>query len=89
MGWHSQLFFPVHREVGGQFQGNLVQADREGYVNQWGLSRKNIFASVKASLERLGVDYIDLYQCSFGLSFPFMLLIHRHTRSSLRSQHTH
>jgi 1-deoxyxylulose-5-phosphate synthase len=27
-----------------------------------GLSRKNIFAAVNASLERLGVDYIDLFQ---------------------------
>lgn len=82
------MFFPVHREVGGQFQGNLSQADREGYVNQWGLSRKNIFASVKASLERLGVDYIDLYQCSFILS-PFHFQVKtlscriQHTRSPL------
>lgn len=31
-------------------------------VNRWGLSRKHIFDAVDASLERLGVDYIDLYQ---------------------------
>lgn len=30
--------------------------------NQGGLSRKHIFEAVEASLERLGVDYIDLYQ---------------------------
>ena len=30
--------------------------------NQGGLSRKHIFASVDASLKRLGTDYIDLYQ---------------------------
>jgi len=40
-----------------------MDLDQEGYVNQHGLSRKNIFASVKASLERLQLDYIDLYQC--------------------------
>ena len=34
-----------------------------GLVNQWGLSRKNIFDSVKASLKRLNVEYIDLLQC--------------------------
>ncbi|MCZ6656123.1 MAG: aldo/keto reductase [Gammaproteobacteria bacterium] len=30
--------------------------------NRWGLSRKNVIASCDASLERLGTDYIDLYQ---------------------------
>jgi aryl-alcohol dehydrogenase-like predicted oxidoreductase len=30
--------------------------------NGWGLSRKHILASIDASLERLGVDYVDLYQ---------------------------
>ena len=40
-------------------------ADRcdTGYVNLRGLSRKHIFAAVDASLERLGMDYIDLFQC--------------------------
>ena len=33
-----------------------------GKRNRWGLSRKNVVASCDASLERLGVDYIDLYQ---------------------------
>ncbi|KAI0057909.1 aryl-alcohol dehydrogenase [Artomyces pyxidatus] len=37
--------------------------DALGYVNQQGLSRKHIFDSVKASLERLGLDYIDVLQC--------------------------
>ncbi|OZJ06767.1 hypothetical protein BZG36_00418 [Bifiguratus adelaidae] len=32
------------------------------FVNQKGLSRKNLFEAVDASLERLGLDYIDLYQ---------------------------
>ncbi len=33
-----------------------------GTTNQRGLSRKHILASCDASLRRLGVDYIDLYQ---------------------------
>src|SRR2546428_6043423 len=32
-------------------------------ANQWGLSRKHIFDQCEASLRRLGLDYIDLYQC--------------------------
>jgi aryl-alcohol dehydrogenase-like predicted oxidoreductase len=32
------------------------------YVNQHGLSRKHIFDAVEGSLQRLGLDYIDLYQ---------------------------
>ncbi|KAJ6617100.1 NADP-dependent oxidoreductase domain-containing protein [Mycena sp. CBHHK59/15] len=37
--------------------------DAIGYVNQRGLSRKHIFDSVKHSLQRLGLDYIDVLQC--------------------------
>ncbi|GJN88494.1 hypothetical protein Rhopal_001460-T1 [Rhodotorula paludigena] len=33
-----------------------------GYVNRYGLSRKHIFDSVDQSLERLGLDYIDVLQ---------------------------
>lgn len=33
-----------------------------GHVNGAGLSRKHIFDSIDASLRRLGLDYIDLYQ---------------------------
>src|SRR5262245_49561611 len=32
-------------------------------ANDRGLSRKHIFEQCHASLRRLGVDYIDLYQC--------------------------
>ncbi|KAJ5743950.1 aldo-keto reductase [Penicillium manginii] len=38
-----------------------MREDKE-YVNQFGLSRQAIFNSVDASLRRLGVDYIDLFQ---------------------------
>jgi voltage-dependent potassium channel beta subunit len=54
----------------------LSQYRRESYVlatkaympmsrrpNDRGLSRKHVFESVHQSLRRLGVDYIDLYQC--------------------------
>ncbi len=37
-------------------------AEGTGDVNNVGLSRKHIMESVDASLERLGTDYIDLYQ---------------------------
>ncbi|KAI8076362.1 NADP-dependent oxidoreductase domain-containing protein [Halteromyces radiatus] len=36
--------------------------DKSDAVNQFGLSRKHIFDSVEASLKRLQLDYIDLYQ---------------------------
>lgn len=45
--------------------------DNVGYVNQHGLSRKHIFDSVKASLNRLQLDYIDVLQCML----PFVLLL--------------
>ena len=34
-----------------------------GLVNIRGLSRKHIFESIKASLERLQLDYVDVLQC--------------------------
>ncbi|TFY51127.1 hypothetical protein EVG20_g11154 [Dentipellis fragilis] len=43
--------------------GKQGQGDELGYVNQYGLSRKHIFDSVKHSLKRLQLDYIDLLQC--------------------------
>ncbi|KAF8751213.1 Aldo/kereductase family [Rhizoctonia solani] len=39
------------------------EADAAGYVNQYGLSRKHIFESIKHSLERLELDYVDVLQC--------------------------
>lgn len=30
-------------------------------INDWGLSRKNIMNAIEGTLERLGLDYIDLY----------------------------
>jgi voltage-dependent potassium channel beta subunit len=54
----------------------LAQFRRESYVlatkvffpmsdgpNDRGLSRKHVFEQCNASLKRLGVDYVDLYQC--------------------------
>lgn len=40
----------------------LKFAEDPELVNRVGLSRKHIFDAVDASLKRLGVDYIDLYQ---------------------------
>ncbi|KAJ7928813.1 aryl-alcohol dehydrogenase [Mycena leptocephala] len=58
----TKVFFPVSRD-----QAQLIfpgpAADAEGYVNQYGLSRKHIFDSVKHSLRRLQLDYVDLLQC--------------------------
>ncbi|KAH6892760.1 oxidoreductase [Coprinopsis sp. MPI-PUGE-AT-0042] len=46
-------------------------ADDKGYINRNGLSRKHIFDSVKASLERLQLDYVDVLQCHrFDYSTP-------------------
>jgi aryl-alcohol dehydrogenase (NADP+) len=53
----TKVFFPVDLA----FQpGSADIASR--WPNTVGLSRKHIFAAVEASLKRLGIDYIDLYQ---------------------------
>ncbi|GBE86313.1 hypothetical protein SCP_0901920 [Sparassis crispa] len=60
----TKLFMPM---TPGKWGTNIFSseqsADEIGLVNQHGLSRKHIFDVVKASLERLWLDYIDLRQC--------------------------
>lgn len=47
----------------GTVKGKPQDKDNDlNWVNQHGLSRRHIFDAVNASLERLGVDYIDLLQ---------------------------
>ncbi|RJQ67048.1 MAG: aldo/keto reductase [Desulfobacteraceae bacterium] len=53
----TKVFFPVDLAFTGGFGKTAPQAP-----NTSGLSRKRIFAAVDASLKRLGIDYIDLYQ---------------------------
>lgn len=42
---------------------SLDEIGRKRYSNQQGLTRKHIFDSVKHSLERLQLEYIDVLQC--------------------------
>ncbi|KAJ3514791.1 hypothetical protein NLJ89_g2162 [Agrocybe chaxingu] len=58
----TKVFGTVAREFGTNLIAQGVSPDSVGYVNQHGLSRKHIFESVKHSLERLQLDYIDLLQ---------------------------
>jgi len=64
----------VSEEITGRLLGKLF-AHRDDYVlatkvyfpmgpgpNDGGLSRKHVLAAIDASLSRLGVDYVDLYQ---------------------------
>ncbi|KAI0028907.1 aryl-alcohol dehydrogenase [Vararia minispora EC-137] len=57
----TKLFGTVTRVQGEMYWDR--SADKHGYVNQHGLSRKHIFESVKHSLERLQLDYVDVLQC--------------------------
>ncbi|KAF7794642.1 hypothetical protein EIP86_005779 [Pleurotus ostreatoroseus] len=59
----TKTYFPWSRDSPTNLTAQGVNADEVGLVNQWGLSRKHIFDSVKASLERLQLDYIDVLQC--------------------------
>jgi len=56
----TKVYFTVREDGGPPLMGG---ADELGFVNRHGLSRKHIFASVKDSLKRLDVDYIDVLQC--------------------------
>ncbi|KAG8983058.1 hypothetical protein FRB90_006334 [Tulasnella sp. 427] len=45
------------------FLASSEELGSKRYTNQQGLSRKHIFESIKHSLERLQLDYVDLFQC--------------------------
>lgn len=47
----------------GIHMSTVKDADAEGYANQHGLSRKHIFDSIKASLKRMDIEYVDVLQC--------------------------
>ncbi|CAE6389479.1 aldo/keto reductase family protein [Rhizoctonia solani] len=55
----TKVYYPVAPTFTLPGQG----ANAAGYVNQYGLSRKHIFESIKHSLERLQLDYVDVLQC--------------------------
>jgi aryl-alcohol dehydrogenase-like predicted oxidoreductase len=56
----TKVFAPVHKDI-SRFGRDGISEDPE-LINGYGLSRKHIFDGVNASLKRLGVEYIDLYQ---------------------------
>ncbi|KAJ7279193.1 Aldo/keto reductase [Mycena rebaudengoi] len=58
----TKLCGAVSRDAQEALYGR-TDLDSSGYVNQYGLSRKHIFDSVKHSLRRLDLEYIDLLQC--------------------------
>jgi aryl-alcohol dehydrogenase-like predicted oxidoreductase len=55
----TKLFFPVELGFKGQ---NSPGPQPKPRPHMQGLSRKRVFAAVDASLRRLGLDWIDLYQ---------------------------
>ncbi|KDQ17445.1 hypothetical protein BOTBODRAFT_30240 [Botryobasidium botryosum FD-172 SS1] len=59
----TKIFMVVAREPGANYYRDGLDPDEHGYINQHGLSRKHIFDSVKASLKRLQLDYVDVLQC--------------------------
>ncbi|CAE6413088.1 unnamed protein product [Rhizoctonia solani] len=58
----TKVYHPVSREPGPPIAASPA-IDAAGYANRYGLSRKHIFDSVKDSLERLQLDYVDVLQC--------------------------
>ncbi|KAG6865516.1 hypothetical protein C0991_001836 [Blastosporella zonata] len=72
----TKVFFTVCREPSGLIFPP-ANPDDQRYVNQYGLSRKHIFDSVRHSLKRLQLDYIDVLQCAwyFNLHHVFQDLV--------------
>ncbi|KAG1885006.1 aryl-alcohol dehydrogenase [Suillus subluteus] len=60
----TKVYRVVSRTPSERLSKPGVRPDQLGYVNQRGLSRKHIFASIKKSLERLQLDYVDVLSCN-------------------------
>jgi len=58
----TKLYGPVAPEYGINMWGG-PSPESFGIINQRGLNRKHVFDSVKKSLERLQLEYIDVLQC--------------------------
>ncbi|KAF7800164.1 hypothetical protein EIP86_011411 [Pleurotus ostreatoroseus] len=59
----TKLYGAVAPKYGMNLLGGSPNPEDVGIIQQKGLNRKHIFDSVKASLKRLQLDYIDLLQC--------------------------
>ncbi|KAH7914144.1 aryl-alcohol dehydrogenase, partial [Hygrophoropsis aurantiaca] len=59
----TKLYNVVGRSPSDKIFKSTLNPDEIGYVNQRGLSRKHIFQSIRHSLERLQLDYVDVLQC--------------------------
>ncbi|KIO24840.1 hypothetical protein M407DRAFT_211917 [Tulasnella calospora MUT 4182] len=61
----TKLYATVSRDLSefSLWGQSIDDLGKKRYSNQQGLSRKHIFESVRHSLERLQLDYIDLLQC--------------------------
>lgn len=59
----TKVYNAVARDYGLNIKAQGKNPDDLGLINQYGLSRKHIFDSIKASLERLQLDYVDVLQC--------------------------
>lgn len=68
IGAPRESFVILTKVFGGIHPAGMPEEAKEnpeayGLVNDRGLSRKHIFDSIKASLERLQLDYVDVLQC--------------------------
>lgn len=59
----TKLFVAIGRDENSVASKPVKELESLRYTNQFGLSRKHIFESIKHSLERLQLDYVDVYQC--------------------------
>ncbi|KAG8873897.1 hypothetical protein FRB98_008721 [Tulasnella sp. 332] len=61
----TKVRHPVNEDMNGALLVRVPVEERYKmrYVNRFGLSRKHIFDSIKHSLERLQLDYVDVLQC--------------------------
>jgi aryl-alcohol dehydrogenase-like predicted oxidoreductase len=57
----TKVFYAAPNDTTTVFAAHNKAGDPK-FINTYGLSRKHIFDAVDASLKRLDLDYIDLYQ---------------------------
>ncbi|KAG8905013.1 hypothetical protein FRC01_008512, partial [Tulasnella sp. 417] len=73
----TKAWAAVSREPGTLWGASDEKLGQLRYTNQQGLSRKHLFAAINNSLERLQLDYVDLFQCHrFDYNTPIEETMH-------------
>ncbi|KAG8904152.1 hypothetical protein FRB99_002169 [Tulasnella sp. 403] len=73
----TKAWAPVGKAAESLWGTPDAELGKRRYANRYGLSRKHLFAAIKGSLERLQLDYVDVFWCHrFDYNTPIEETMH-------------